>query len=53
MRVGWYAEFKTESEMFSVFAGRVFRYQRDDDAARAEAHAHGIAHGIPEKPLPA
>lgn len=49
MRPGWYAEFNTEAETFAVFASRLFRYQRNDDAARAEAHAYGIAHGIPEE----
>ena len=51
MRCGWYAEFNTAAETFAVFAGRVFRYQRNDDAARAEAYAYGIAHGIPEEQL--
>jgi hypothetical protein len=51
MRCGWYAEFNTAAETFAVFAGRVFRHQRNDDAARAEAYAYGIAHGIPEEQL--
>jgi hypothetical protein len=46
---GWCAEFSTETEAFTVFAGRVFRYLRDDDAARAQAYAHGIAHGVSEE----
>jgi hypothetical protein len=51
MRPGWHAEFNTDVETFTVFSGRVFRYERTDDAARAEAHAYGIAHGVPEAQL--
>lgn len=51
MRSGRYAEFKTETETFAVFAGRVFRYLSDDDEASAEAHAYGIAHGVPARQL--
>jgi len=50
LRSGWYAEFNTEAETFTVFAGRVFRY-RSDDEARAQAHAYGIAHGVPEEQI--
>ena len=51
MRSGCYAEFNTEAETFTVFAGRVFRYRSDDDEARAQAYAYGIAHGVPEEQL--
>jgi len=33
----------------TVFAGRLFRYRSDDDEARAEAYAYGVAHGVPEE----
>jgi hypothetical protein len=49
LQSGWCAKFNTETETFTVFAGRVFRYPRDDDAARDQAYAHGIAHGVPEE----
>jgi hypothetical protein len=51
MRSGWCAQFNTAAETFTVFADRVFRYQRTDEPARAEAYAYGIAHGIPEDQL--
>jgi hypothetical protein len=53
LRPGWHAEFNAETETFTVFAGRVFRYRSDDDRARAQAHAYGIAHGVPEQQLTA
>ncbi|MBV9197049.1 MAG: hypothetical protein JO168_23185 [Solirubrobacterales bacterium] len=51
LRSGWCARFNTVAETFTVFAGRMFRYPRSDDAARAEARAYGIAHGVPEQQL--
>ena len=38
---GWYVDFRSPSETFVVFPGRVFRYPRGDEAGRAEAQAHG------------
>jgi hypothetical protein len=49
LRAGWHAEFNTEAETLTVFAGRVFRYRSGDDKARAEAYAYGVAHGVPEE----
>jgi hypothetical protein len=34
-----------------VFPGRVFRYRRGDEAARAQAQEHGRQLGIPEHQL--
>jgi hypothetical protein len=48
---GWYADFHDGEEIFVVFPGRVFRYPRGDDAARAEAQAFGRELGIPEPQL--
>jgi hypothetical protein len=47
----WYADFHNDNEIFVVFPGRVFRYQRGDMASRAEAQAHGRMLGIPESQL--
>jgi hypothetical protein len=49
LRAGWHAEFNTEAETLTVFAGRVLRYRSGDDKARAEAYAYGVAHGVPEE----
>lgn len=46
---GWYANFNTATEAFTVFAGRVFRYPRGDRARRAEEYARSA--GVPEAQL--
>ena len=48
---GWYCDFRTETETFVVFAGRIFRYPRGDLDRRAEAAAHARAVGVPENQL--
>lgn len=48
---GWYADFKTARDHVVVFAGRIFRYQRGDQAGRAEAIAYGRAVGVPDNQL--
>ena len=48
---GWYADFHDEREVFVVFPGRVFRYPRRDEAARAEAQEFGRSLKIPEPQL--
>jgi hypothetical protein len=48
---GWYADFHNADEIFVVFPGKVFRYPRGDQAARAEAQEHGRALAIPEPQL--
>jgi hypothetical protein len=48
---GWYADFKTGREHLVVFAGRIFRYRRGDQAGRAEAIAYGRTVGVPENQL--
>jgi hypothetical protein len=48
---GWYADFRTPSETFVVYSGRVFRYRRGDTVGRAEAMAYGRSVGVPEHEL--
>ncbi|MGI5195498.1 hypothetical protein ACQEVY_17915 [Streptomyces sp. CA-288835] len=45
---GWYVDFSTTTEVYVVFAGRVFRYARGDAAARAEVQAYARSVGVPE-----
>jgi hypothetical protein len=48
---GWYADFQAGDDHVVVFAGKVFRYQRGDQNARAEAMGYGRAMGVPEHQL--
>ena len=48
---GWYVDFHTRTEVFVVFAGRIFRYPRGDAKGRAEAAAYGRSVGVPEAQL--
>lgn len=48
---GWYCDFHTETEKFVVFAGKVFRYRRDDEAGHAAAADYGRSVGVPEPQL--
>jgi hypothetical protein len=48
---GWYADFTAGDERVVVFAGKVFRYRRGDEAGRAEAVAYGRTVGTPEHQL--
>lgn len=48
---GWYVDFRSPTETFVVFSGRVFRYPRGDAAGRASAQAHGRSVGVPERQL--
>jgi hypothetical protein len=50
-RQGWYADFHAGADHVVVFSGRVFRYHRDDAAAREEAKEYGRRDGIPEGQL--
>ena len=47
----WYIDFKSEQEIYVVFAGKVFHYQRGDAERRKEAQTYGRLLGIPEKQL--
>ena len=46
--LGWYVDFHTEHESFVVFADRVCRYRRGDEAGRAEAEAVARERGVPD-----
>ncbi|MEV0742266.1 hypothetical protein AB0I51_41505 [Streptomyces sp. NPDC050549] len=48
---GWYADFTVGDERVVVFARKVFRYRRGDEAGRAEAVAYGRSVGTPEHQL--
>lgn len=48
---GWYADFTVQDEHVVVFADRVFRYPRGDEAGRAEAAAYGRSVGVPDHQL--
>lgn len=48
---GWYVDFGAGDERVVVFAGKVFRYRRGDEAGRAEAIAYGRSVGTPEHQL--
>jgi hypothetical protein len=45
---GWYADFATADDRFVVFAGRIFHYQRTDEAGRAIAEEYARSIGVPE-----
>jgi hypothetical protein len=44
---GWYADFTAGEERVVVFAGKVFRYRRGDEAGHAAAVAYGRSVGTP------
>lgn len=48
---GWYADFRSPTETFVVFPGRIFRYPRGDVTGRAAAEAHGRLLGVPDSQL--
>ena len=48
---GWYCDFRSPSETFVVFAGRVLRYPRGEKDGRAEAEAYARSGGVPESQL--
>lgn len=48
---GWYADFRVSEDHVVVFADRIFRYRRDDRAARTEAVRYGESVGVPAHQL--
>jgi hypothetical protein len=48
---GWYADFGVRDQHVVVFAGRVFRYRKGDEAGRAEATEYGLSAGCPADQL--
>jgi hypothetical protein len=49
--LGWYASFRSDEEMFVVFAGRRFRYKLGDAVGKAEAEIYAQSVGVPESQL--
>ncbi|MDH6515000.1 hypothetical protein M2164_001480 [Streptomyces sp. SAI-208] len=49
--LGWYADFVAGDERVVVFAGKVFRHRRGDEAGRAAAVAYGRSVGTPARQL--
>ena len=49
--LAWYASFRSDREMFVVFAGRSFRYDLGDAAAKAEAESYARSIGVPDAQL--
>ncbi|MFL7793603.1 MAG: hypothetical protein AB8I69_15785 [Anaerolineae bacterium] len=47
IKPAWYANFSTETHVYVVFEGRVFKYVKGDAKARAEAQSHAITVGVP------
>ena len=48
---GWYADFTVGHDHVVVFAERIFRYRRGDQAGRAETVEYGKTVGVPEHQL--
>jgi hypothetical protein len=48
---GWYADFGVDDQHVVVFAGKVFRYRKGDEAGRAEAIRYGLSVGCPADQL--
>jgi hypothetical protein len=48
---GWYADFGVGDDHVVVFAGKVFRYPKGDEAGRAEAIRYGLSAGCPADQL--
>jgi hypothetical protein len=48
---GWYADFQAGGDHVVVFAGKVFRYHRDDRGGRAQATEYGKRVGVPDHQL--
>ncbi|MGW0230745.1 hypothetical protein ACWDWO_20725 [Actinopolymorpha singaporensis] len=47
----WYVDFRTNEETFVVYAGRIFRHPRGDQAGEAAAKAYGLSVGVPAPQL--
>ncbi len=48
---GWWADFGVGEQHVVVFAGKVFRYRKGDEAGRAEATRYGLSVGCPADQL--
>lgn len=50
-RPAWYADFRSDEEIFVVFPGRIFRYPRGDLGERERAQEHARKMGVPSYQL--
>jgi len=48
---GWFADFGVGGDHVVIFAGKVFRYRKGDEAGRAEATEYGLSVGCPADQL--
>ena len=48
---GWYCDFRSAAETFVVFAHRIFRYPRGDQAERAVVADYARSVGVPDAQL--
>lgn len=48
---GWYCDYRTATETFVVFAGRIFRYGRGDENGRRQAAEYALSAGVPKTQL--
>ena len=48
---GWFADFGVGGDHVLIFAGKVFRFRKGDEAGRAEATEYGLSVGCPADQL--
>lgn len=48
---GWYINASTDTHVYVIFPGKVFKYRKGDSLQREEAKRHGRSIGIPESQL--
>jgi hypothetical protein len=48
---GWFADFGVGGDHVVIFAGKVFRFRKGDEAGRAEATEYGLSVGCPADQL--
>lgn len=48
---GWYVNYNTTAEAFVIFADRIFRYPRGDEASRARVEEYARSIGVPSPQL--
>jgi hypothetical protein len=46
-QLGWYCDFRTETETFVAFGGKSFQYGRGDSAERAKVEQYARSVGVP------
>ncbi len=48
---GWFIDAHTEDQVYVIFPGRVFKYEKGNAEMRGQAIKHGLALGIPARQL--